>query len=207
MDLAPGLFCRDVAAAGFGYSDAVTYWVREGEPDRMDADRNGIPCETVYPESDVLAFWGDPLPTTTGPRVAVRYFAPDDPWEYPEPWPPGSDTYGSGCSPGTTVLPNGMWFGFLADYGPSGIAFDLACIFVPGPDEEGGAPIQNDNPRIREITIDPTIPVHFVFDGWVNGVEPYERWITRGCYDATCPVWLYVNSGAVTAMAEHFLTG
>ena len=47
-DLVPGLFCRDLNAAGFGYPDAVAYWVSEGEPDRMDADHNGIPCETVY---------------------------------------------------------------------------------------------------------------------------------------------------------------
>ena len=33
----------------------------------MDADRNGIPCETVYSGADVLAFWGDALPTTTVP--------------------------------------------------------------------------------------------------------------------------------------------
>jgi hypothetical protein len=24
------------------------YWSLEGEPDRMDADLNGIPCETLY---------------------------------------------------------------------------------------------------------------------------------------------------------------
>ena len=28
----------------------------------MDADRNGIPCETVYSASDVVAYWGDRLP-------------------------------------------------------------------------------------------------------------------------------------------------
>ena len=64
-DVATGLFCRDLNALGYDYTGAVTYWVREGSPDRMDADRNGIPCETVYPAADVVAFWGDPLPTTT----------------------------------------------------------------------------------------------------------------------------------------------
>ncbi len=65
--LEAGLFCRDLNAFGYHYAAAVTYWTREGSPDRMDADRNGIPCETVYPAADVLAFWGDPLPTTTQP--------------------------------------------------------------------------------------------------------------------------------------------
>ena len=61
------MFCRDLNALGYDYVSAVTYWVKEGSPERMDADRNGIPCETVYPAADVLAFWGDPLPTTTAP--------------------------------------------------------------------------------------------------------------------------------------------
>lgn len=54
--LAPGLFCRDLAAQGFGYPQAVAYWLREGVPERMDADLNGVPCETVYPEVEVQAF-------------------------------------------------------------------------------------------------------------------------------------------------------
>ena len=60
-----GLFCRDLHPQGYSYADAVAYWTREGQPDRMDADGNGIPCETVYEPAAVLAFWGDPLPTTT----------------------------------------------------------------------------------------------------------------------------------------------
>jgi hypothetical protein len=58
-----GLFCRDLAAKGYGYAEAVEYWELEASPDRMDADNNGIPCQTVYAESDVMAVWGDPLPT------------------------------------------------------------------------------------------------------------------------------------------------
>lgn len=54
----PGLFCRDLRAKGFSYSAAVDYWRNNGQPDQMDADRNGIPCETVYPRSDVIAYWG-----------------------------------------------------------------------------------------------------------------------------------------------------
>ena len=48
--LESGLFCRDIAGMGFGFSEAVAYWMAEGAPDRMDADGNGIPCETVFPE-------------------------------------------------------------------------------------------------------------------------------------------------------------
>ena len=48
--LEAGLLCRDVAGLGFGFSEAVVYWITEGAPARMDADGNGIPCETVFPE-------------------------------------------------------------------------------------------------------------------------------------------------------------
>ena len=54
-DLGPGLFCRDLITAGFSYAAAVDYWRLHGEPNQMDADRNGIPCETVYSASDVAA--------------------------------------------------------------------------------------------------------------------------------------------------------
>lgn len=53
-----GLFCRDLEAKGYSYVAAVDYWRSHGQPNQMDADRNGIPCETVFPVSDVEAYWG-----------------------------------------------------------------------------------------------------------------------------------------------------
>lgn len=50
------LLCRDLNARGLDYATAVAYWLRGGTPDRMDADGNGIPCETVYPTGDVEVF-------------------------------------------------------------------------------------------------------------------------------------------------------
>ena len=52
-----GLLCKDLAAQGYSYSAAVDYWRVNGQPNRMDADKNGIPCETVYPRADVVAYW------------------------------------------------------------------------------------------------------------------------------------------------------
>lgn len=57
-DLPGGLFCRDLNARGYSYSAAVEYWRIHGQPNQMDADRNGIPCETVFPATDVSAYWG-----------------------------------------------------------------------------------------------------------------------------------------------------
>lgn len=52
-----GLLCKDLQAQGYSYSAAVDYWRVNGQPNRMDADKNGIPCETVYSRADVVAYW------------------------------------------------------------------------------------------------------------------------------------------------------
>jgi hypothetical protein len=64
--LPAGLFCRDLDARGYSYSAAVDYWSAHGQPDQMDEDLNGIPCETVYPASSVVAYWGNELPDPQG---------------------------------------------------------------------------------------------------------------------------------------------
>ncbi len=48
--LETGLLCRDLEAMGYGFTAAASYWLAEGAPARMDADGNGIPCETVFTE-------------------------------------------------------------------------------------------------------------------------------------------------------------
>lgn len=57
-----GLYCRDLLdfsdnslyPFNDGYFWSLVYWSLEGEPDRMDEDGNGIPCETLY-EPEVIA--------------------------------------------------------------------------------------------------------------------------------------------------------
>ncbi len=56
-------FCRELAAeAGVvfsvGYVGAVAYWFMEGMPERMDADLDGVPCETVFSYEEMIAVWG-----------------------------------------------------------------------------------------------------------------------------------------------------
>lgn len=72
-----GALCRDLAAPPpdaprevsdgqtldpapdyhLSYGLAVWYWYAEGRPTRMDADLDGIPCETVYEPGEVADFW------------------------------------------------------------------------------------------------------------------------------------------------------
>ena len=56
--LGSDMLCADVADLGYGFASALAYWVREGAPARMDADHNGLPCETVYPWVEIEAVMG-----------------------------------------------------------------------------------------------------------------------------------------------------
>jgi hypothetical protein len=49
-DLSAGLFCRDLKSMGYSYSEALSYWYWYWycQPANMDADLNGIPCQTMY---------------------------------------------------------------------------------------------------------------------------------------------------------------
>jgi len=200
-DLPAGWFCRDVSAAGYTYAEAVSYWIREGSPDRMDADRNGIPCETVYRTSDVLAYWGDPLPTTTT-LEARRWYGPSGPWAYPPPDSPDGGVYGSGCSPGSEVLPDGEWFGFVVDATPAGIRFDLACLEVP---DAGHATVRNESSRLRSVPVADEAVVHRLRMGVEAAVSgSYDEWRSRGCTTGAdaCAMWIFINDGEVTDAVE-----
>lgn len=65
--LGSGMFCRDIlgdsrltqdlSETDMQFFGAVLYWSMEGMPPRMDADENGIPCETLVPADVVRTVW------------------------------------------------------------------------------------------------------------------------------------------------------
>lgn len=65
----PGMLCRELAVDRQypGYVSALVYWLLEGEPSRMDADGDGIPCETVWPEAFIRDVLEDPWLLTVHP--------------------------------------------------------------------------------------------------------------------------------------------
>jgi len=121
--LPAGLFCRDLNAKGYSYVAAVDYWRLHGQPDRMDADLNGIPCETVYSRSAVAAYWNgreisgvtfwsaglycrDLVARGASYGEAVRYW-----WYYGMPGRMDADKNGIPCEtvyPAATV--NAFWY-------------------------------------------------------------------------------------------------
>lgn len=44
----PGTYCRWLATNGYSADEAAATFASLGRPSHMDADKNGIPCETVY---------------------------------------------------------------------------------------------------------------------------------------------------------------
>lgn len=220
-ELETGLLCRDLADRGYDYEGAVAYWTKEGTPERMDADGNGIPCETVYLEKEVLAFWGDPLPTTTAPpaTVVTIVYAPDDPYGFamPDSLPGSDEAHGSGCAPGTNTLPDGIWFGYVTDRSADSLDFDLACIWTgdaayrrtveAGEEPIVGFWISNVNPKIRTARIASGTTVYHLAPSVAYTPLSYPEWRRGRCHGMearSCPVWLYVNGGRVTSIVEQF---
>jgi len=61
-----GLLCRELLTDPLlqglvdqtvPYQVALAYWFLEGEPARMDADSNGVPCELLFPPEVVERAW------------------------------------------------------------------------------------------------------------------------------------------------------
>ena len=125
---------------------------------------------------------------------------------------PGAGSfYGSGCSPGSDRLPDGIWFGYIDRADNSAIEFDLMC-FGPGP--EGPGDITNSNPKLRTVPVAGGATVHRIMADatlvWV--AIAYPTWLAAPPDRAVCPpegcrlVWLYVNEGHVTEVVELFFS-
>src|SRR4029453_11588235 len=50
IKLVVGRYCAAMHAAGWSFEEARAYYQDHGQPAHMDADGDGIPCETVYGE-------------------------------------------------------------------------------------------------------------------------------------------------------------
>jgi hypothetical protein len=149
-----------------------------------------------------------PPPTTTAaPATSYEVANPANPAYYPGPLPGAGIYFGSGCSPGTSTLPDGIWFGDITSVSESSFEFDLMC-FAPLPEgsteEDGIGDITNTNPTLRTIPVDPDSDVYVLdmANSWVQ--QPYSTWhvdpgAINGCPLEWCSaVWLYVNGGEAT---------
>jgi hypothetical protein len=142
-------FCRELAEEGgalfsVGYTGAVAYWFLEGRPERMDADLDGVPCETVFPHDELAAFWSG-LPEES---------ALDDP----------GDARDFGYM--TEVAADGSaitidFAEFLSGEAAVAAAREAGAI---GPDEDlpNDYFISNVNPELRTFVVDPDATVELI---------------------------------------------
>jgi hypothetical protein len=147
--------------------------------------------------------------TTVAPTTTVDFwYAVSEPTYYPPPQPGAGPYLGSGCSPGTSHLPDGIWFGRLVDARPSRSSFDLMCFAPSPPGHDGVAVISNTNPLLRTVPVErgATVFAIAVDGGWT--LMPYDAWYEEPPSYGFCPpegcwlVWLYVNNGAVTEIVQ-----
>lgn len=127
---------------------------------------------------------------------------------------------GSGCSPGTDVLPDGEWYGEVPTFDENSIGFDLACWFTgdaaveaAAEDGEESPPpndyyVRNQNDQIRVLVVDSDTPVTWYPSGDPNdvGEGTFSDWITYlEEADFRLGVWVTIEGGAVTEITEQWV--
>jgi hypothetical protein len=129
---------------------------------------------------------------------------------------------GSGCTPGTDVLGDGLWFGYVDSATPGALEFDLACWFTGEPAAtaaaEDGAEspppndyyIRNTNPQLRTITVAPGAEVTWltsIGDPSTQTTIPYADWLVarEGRDTGFDPgVWITISNGEATFIEEQY---
>jgi hypothetical protein len=217
-----GLSCTGLADLGFSYSESVVYWAIHGQPDHLDPDGNHMPCEDEFDRFSVDAFWTErqqvrvePSSTTTSTQpLRFRYSPIDLPSVIPDPLPGSGGLLGSGCSPGSDILPDGIWGGWIVEREDQSLTFDLACV---GEDPDGVG-IVNSSSRLRTVDIYRQAEVSPIDnEGGLGTTMTYRQWGSMSQSDFCksvlitpsmppgCPAWIYVNGGSVTAIVEFWI--
>ncbi len=117
--------------------------------------------------------------------------------------------FGSGCSPGSESLPEGVWYGRIAETRANSVAFDLYCMGPPPANsEEWSFTIINNSPKIRDVPIGATTQVFAIALDGGHEVQPYSSWYQtphprmfcpdEGCWD----VVLFVNRSQATEIIQ-----
>lgn len=123
--------------------------------------------------------------------------------------PDAGGFFGSGCSPGTENLPDGVWYGRITDVAAEVLSFDLYCKGPPPADgEEWWFTIVNKNTKIRRVAIGSSAQVFSIAPDGGHLIQPYSVWYLAphptmfcpadGCWD----VVLFINQGRVTEIIQ-----
>lgn len=177
-----------------------------------------MPVTTVPPQTTtVVVPVTSTAPFTEGPYVIEAAGL------YPPPVLAQSEgPNGSGCVPGSnTVIPDGIWYGYVLSTTGTAITFDMACWFWGDIAYVEGAKdnvevnndyyVRNQNPLTFQVPIGPGATMY-----WLNNVGgnfepepmPMADWPGPGemwpCPGEDCGVWLYINNGVITEAIEQY---
>ncbi|HEX6299843.1 MAG TPA: hypothetical protein VF148_05230 [Acidimicrobiia bacterium] len=127
---------------------------------------------------------------------------------------------GSGCTPGTNVLPDGVWYGLVADFDDDGISFDLACWFsgdaataAAAEDGEESPPpndyyVRNQNAQLRELEVAPDTSVLWYLSGDPSDSQEgmFSEWVDfLETQDFQLAIWVTISNGEVTDIEEQWV--
>jgi hypothetical protein len=141
-----------------------------------------------------------------------------------EALPDGDGYFGSGCSPESEELPDGIWFGLVRDASPSGVTFDLACVAHRSDEYEGHWEFVNNDPEARFVPVADSAKVDCQarsdcspnptrYPDWMQrarGFLELHPEVTTWAPERQMfglEVWLYVNRGVVTEIVEAGFAG
>jgi hypothetical protein len=127
---------------------------------------------------------------------------------------------GAGCTPGSDDLPNGLWYGLVADFDADGISFDLACFFsgdaataAAAEDGEESPPpndyyVRNQNEQLRELEIAADTPVLWYLSGDPSDSQQgtFSEWIAfLDTQDFRLSIWVTISDGEVEDIEEQWV--
>ncbi len=163
-----------------------------------------------------------PPPTTLTPPSSTTTVAPTTTTTAPtttttkDPRAPE----GSGCTPGSEVLPDGEWYGAVRAFDSQTISFDLTCLFTgeaavaaSAEDGEESPPpndyyVRNENDEVRVLMVDADTPVTWYTSGDPNDevTGTYAEWTAfLATQEFQLGVWVTIESGSVTEIAEWWV--
>ena len=215
----------DVAAADASSTTASTAATTTLPGDTTTTTVAATTTTTAAPTTTAATTTTTAATTTTASTTTTTSGGPyviDDPQFYPLGPLPGSDgAAGSGCSPGSGALPDGVWFGYVLAKSATEIEFDLACFYfgeiaytegaADGEEVNNDYYVRNANPTLRTIPVPPAAGVWEIDAGSIGYLDvPFSDWPLDptayiSCPSDWCGVWLFVNSGNVTEILEQYV--
>jgi hypothetical protein len=182
-----------------------------------------LPTVTITATSTTPSSTPVVTPTETAtptPTATDHWFTLDETWHLSLQ----SQPQGSGCAPGPSSLPDGIWLGNVVSWSTSQIAFDMVCWWTGtgaaataaarGDEVNNDYYLTNDSTTVRVVSVAPDA---FALKADVLNISDTSSWVIHTVADVIADpggsepvaphplVWLAVNGGVVTSFAVQYV--